>query len=410
MLEQPEAKFSPSPQPGADISARNALSHEASSSRQILNSSGFTLYENAKGKSDAKPDPRQTENLELKQSGAPDPKQDEKLDPKQHEKTDSKQSVKPDPKSSENQEPMRDMHANSQSDLVEAHGAPGRWTLDHASQWHKDAGWLVGSNFVPANAINQLEMWQKDTFDKKEIDRELGWAEGLGMNRMRVFLHDLLWQQDPEGFKQRINDFLTIADKHHIKPDFVLFDSCWDPNPELGPQHEPVPGVHNSGWVQSPGKDGLTDPNQEQRLEGYVKGVVGAFANDPRVLMWDVWNEPDNMNDASYRQEEPWNKVSLVQNMLPEVFQWARSVHPTQPLTSGVWLGDWSSFNRLNQMQKTQLENSDIITFHNYGNPQDFANRVHQLSQYDRPLICSEYMARPMGSTFDPILQIAKDN
>jgi hypothetical protein len=69
-------------------------------------------------------------------------------------------------------------------------------------------------------------MWQADSFDPKRIDLELGWAEGLGMNTMRVFLHDLLWQQDAEGFKRRLDQFLTIAAKHKIKPMFVLFDSC----------------------------------------------------------------------------------------------------------------------------------------------------------------------------------------
>ncbi len=306
-------------------------------------------------------------------------------------------------------QPSLDHHAVP-SGQVESHGAPGRWSLNQASQWYKDKGWLVGSNFTPADAINQLEMWQKDTFNPKEIDKELSWAEGLGMNTMRVFLHDQLWQQDPEGFKQRIDEFLTIADKHHIKPAFVLFDSCWDPNPHSGKQHEPVPGVHNSGWVQSPGRAGLTDPDQKARLETYVKGVVGAFGNDPRVLMWDLWNEPDNWNDASYRNQEPNNKIQLVQNLLPQVFQWARAEHPSQPLTSGIWWGDWSSYSRLNAIQQMQLENSDVITFHNYGNSQDFQTRVHNLEQYDRPIICTEYMARPMGSTFDPILQIAKDD
>ena len=85
-----------------------------------------------------------------------------------------------------------------------------------------------------------------------------------------------------------------------ISADFVLFDSCWDPHPKLGPQLPPVPGVHNSRWVQAPGTDVLQDPTQVPRLEKYVKGIVGAFANDSRVLAWDMWNEPDNGNDSSY--------------------------------------------------------------------------------------------------------------
>ena len=171
-----------------------------------------------------------------------------------------------------------------------------RWSEQKAKDWYAQQPWLVGSNYVPATAINQLEMWQADTFDPKRIDLELGWAEQLGMNTMRVFLHDLLWQQDAEGFKRRLDEFLAIAQRHRIRPMFVLFDSVWDPNPQLGKQREPQPGVHNSGWVQSPGSDALQDPAEHARLEAYVKGVVGAFAKDERVLAWDIWNEPDNMN------------------------------------------------------------------------------------------------------------------
>ena len=163
-----------------------------------------------------------------------------------------------------------------------------RWTAQAADDWYAQQPWLVGSNYVPSTAINELEMWQADSFDPKRIDLELGWAESIGLNTMRVFLHDLLWQQDPAGFKKRIDIFLAIAEKHQIRPLFVLFDSCCDPNPKLGKQHAPTPGVHNSAWVQSPGAAALKDPAQYPRLEAYVKGVVGAFANDKRILGWDV--------------------------------------------------------------------------------------------------------------------------
>ena len=282
-----------------------------------------------------------------------------------------------------------------------------RWSEEKANAWYAKQPLPVGSNYIPDDAINELEMWQAATFDPKEIDRELGWAQGLGMNTMRVFLHDLLWEQDPDGFKQRINTFLEIAARHHIRPIFVLFDSCWDPDPKLGPQHPPIPGVHNSGWVQSPGRAALTDPAQYPRLKEYVQGVVGAFANDPRILAWDVWNEPDNTNGSSYGKEEPKNKVELVLHLLPQVFAWARAEHPTQPLTSGIWQGDWSTPQTLSPMARVQINESDIITFHNYGWPENFEAAVHDLQQYHRPIICTEYMARGVGSTFDTILPIA---
>ena len=285
--------------------------------------------------------------------------------------------------------------------------SPARWTEKAANDWYAKQPWLVGSNYIPANAINELEMWQADSFDPQRIDLELGWAESLGLNTMRVFLHDLPWEQDPEGFRKRIDKFLQIAAKHHIKPLLVLFDSCWDPDPKLGKQRDPRPGVHNSGWVQSPGAKALQDQAQIPRLEKYVKGVVGAFASDSRILGWDVWNEPDNGNGSDLKDMKPEAKTELVLNLLPRAFEWARAMHPTQPLTSGVWKGDWSSPEKLSPMEKIQLELSDVISFHSYDKPEVFERRVLSLQQYHRPIICTEYMARGNGSTFQGTLPIA---
>ncbi|MCX7280541.1 MAG: cellulase family glycosylhydrolase [Alphaproteobacteria bacterium] len=282
------------------------------------------------------------------------------------------------------------------------------WTKDQADQWYGKQKWLVGSNYIPADAINQLEMWQEGSFNPAQIDKELGWAQGLGMTTMRVFLHDALWQQDEGGFKKRMDTFLAISARHGIKPMFVLFDSCWDPNYKLGPQHPPIPGVHNSGWVQSPGAKALADPAQYARLEAFVKGVVGAFAHDDRILGWDVWNEPDNTNGSSY-QDTTQARYDQVAFLLPKVFEWARSADPSQPLTSGIWHHDhWENLASLNSVEKTQLTQSDVISFHDYSWPETFEARAKSLETYGRPIICTEYMARGAGSTFDTILPIGK--
>jgi hypothetical protein len=285
---------------------------------------------------------------------------------------------------------------------------PQRWSEKTARSWYARQPWLVGSNYIPATAVNQLEMWQADTFDPERIDIELGWARSLGMNTVRVFLHDLLWQQDAAGFCSRIDIFLRIADKHKIRPMLVLFDSCWDPFPQLGQQQAPNPGVHNSGWVQSPGASALTDPDQHPRLAAYVKGVVGAFARDKRILAWDVWNEPDNLNTLSYGLLEPANKIELVLALLPKAFQWARAARPTQPLTSAVWNGRWSTSEALSAMERIQLQLSDVLSFHSYDQPDEFKKRVQWLERYGRPILCTEYMARGNRSTFQEMLPILK--
>jgi hypothetical protein len=283
---------------------------------------------------------------------------------------------------------------------------PQRWTEARANAWYDQQPWLVGANYIPSDAINELEMFQAATFNPALNDRELGLAESIGMNTVRVFLHDQLWLNDAPGFTRRLNEFLAISARHHVRPVFVLFDSCWEPNPHIGPQHPPIPGVHNSGWVQSPGKERMLNPAVEPDLKAYVQGVIGVFAKDERILAWDMWNEPDN--SGRDRPEDVAAKVKRVNQLLPQVFEWARAVHPEQPLTSGVWIGNWDDPTRESVTTKIQLAESDVISFHDYDWPEEFETRINALRPLHRPLLCTEYMARGNGSTFDTILPIAK--
>jgi hypothetical protein len=284
-----------------------------------------------------------------------------------------------------------------------------RWSTDQARRWGDQMPWLVGCNYGPSTAINELEMWQAETFDVVTIDRELGWAQGLGFNSIRVFLHDLAWRQDPEGFLKRMDQFLAVADKHHIGVDFVLFDSVWDPNPKPGKQRDPRPGVHNSGWVQSPGAELLTHPERwDADLKPYVTAVVSHFKDDKRIHFWETINEPDNTNGNSYNKQEPKDKKERATDLLNKAFDWARSADPSQPITSGAWIGTWGDPEKLNPTERVQLSESDVISFHSYDKLETMKLCVEHLRRYDRPILCTEYMARPRGSTFDPILEYLK--
>jgi hypothetical protein len=282
-----------------------------------------------------------------------------------------------------------------------------RWSAERANRWYQAQAWPVGANYITSNAINQLEMFQLGTFDPRRIDTELGWARSSGLNTARVFLHDQLWAQDPRGFQTRLGQFVNIAARRRIKPLFVLFDSCWDPFPKAGRQRAPKPGVHNSGWVQSPGAERLDDRRYTHVLHDYVTALLTQFRNDDRVLAWDLWNEPDSPA-SQYRAVERKDKKQLVADLLPQVFAWARSVDPRQPLTSGVWDGAWRDPTRRSTISSIQLDNADVITFHSYGEPSAFESRIDELSPLGRPILCTEYMARTQGSTVESILPIAK--
>ena len=291
--------------------------------------------------------------------------------------------------------------------MPRATAEPARWSADRANSWYQAQGWLVGANYVTSTAVNQLEMFQPGTYDPRRIDSELGYARLLGLNTVRVFLHDPLWAQDPRGFLSRLSQFVAIAAGRGIKPLFVLFDSCWNPFPRAGQQPPPTPGVHNSGWVQSPGAEHIDDPRYRTVLYNYVTGILSQFRSDNRVLGWDLWNEPDNPARV-YRKVERKDKQELVAALLPQVFQWARSVDPVQPLTSAVWNGSWGDPSSRSEISGIQLDNADVVTFHSYGKPAEFESRVSELSSLGRPILCTEYLARPLGSTVEGILPIAK--
>jgi len=289
-----------------------------------------------------------------------------------------------------------------------------RWTIERANDWYADQPWLVGCNFTPSTASNQLEMWQAETFDPETIERELRWASEIGMNTVRVFLHDLVWEDDAKGFKKRIDRFLAIADSVGIRTMLVLFDDCWYP-PVPGPQADPVPGVHNSRWAQSPGHRVVKDRSQWPRLEAYVKDVVQSFGQDGRVCIWDLYNEPGNAflplaatRGARRNVLAIWRAIrhlilpSPTVALLRATFEWARSVDPIQPLTAGLWVPNlW--LNRL------QLAESDVISFHQYESQRRLEERIEALqTEHGRPVLCTEWMARAHKSRFETHLPVFK--
>jgi len=305
--------------------------------------------------------------------------------------------------------------------LIGHHSSIGqRWSEEKVNKWHKCFDWMAGTNFVPSTAINQLEMWQEETFDPETIDRELRWSAELGFNMHRVFLHNLVWQQNSEQFLHRIDQFLEIADGYGIKTMIVLLDDVWDPNPEPGKQREPVPHRHNSGWVQAPGREYLEDESKHPLIESYVKGVISRFKNDNRVAVWDLYNEPANYNTISYGESSgsktelsPEDKDKYSLRLVKKVFRWAREVNPSQPLTMGIWRGEikhWGSPEKLPEVDKVMVENSDVITFHTYDNKiEDVERKIEQLKKYNRPIICTEYMARTNNNLFAELLPLFKE-
>ena len=282
-----------------------------------------------------------------------------------------------------------------------------RWSVERAQAWWDEQPWFAGCNFIASTAINQLEMWQADSFDPETLERELGFASELGFTVVRVYLHDLLWDDAAEGFCERVDAFLDMASRAGIQTMFVLFDDVWCVDSKRGPQPAPYPGRHNSGWVQAPGLAALraypNDTALQERLERYTKGVLGAFGRDSRVAVWDLYNEPGGFPSPL---DEPVGDACLP--LLADVFAWARDVDPLQPLTSGIWEVPHKPLPEA--ISQLQWAHSDIVSFHHYGPPEDleaFCDRLRARSS--RPLVCTEYMARPLQSRFETHLPIFRE-
>ena len=282
--------------------------------------------------------------------------------------------------------------------------ADPRWSPARARDWYAARPWPLGCNFTPSTAANQLEVWQAETWDPETVGRELGWAAGLGMNSARVYLHDLMWADDAEGFLDRVDQFLGIASGHGLSTLLVLFDDCWQDDPRLGPQGEPVPGVHNSRWLMSPGSRAVGDRAEWPRLEAYVRGVVRRFGSDGRVLMWDVYNEVGNRfmptmsapawrrvpgHAATYARHVLMRSPSL--DLMDAAFGWARAERPEQPLTAAVYY----PFPRINA---AVLRQSDVVSFHNYEGVGATEALVARLQAGGRPVVCTEWLARGAGN------------
>ncbi len=265
-----------------------------------------------------------------------------------------------------------------------------RWTSKRAWRWYRHQPWLVGCNYIPASAENTIQMWQGATFDPGGINRELGWAQRLGFNTIRVFLDVLVWNHHPHRMEGRMKKFLIIARQHKIKVMFVLFDDCWKPTAHLGPQPAPIPGVHNSQWVQCPGPAMIRNLADWPELKDYEQGVIRAFKSNPQILCWDLYNEAGNSGNSLHTLP-----------LLKKVFVWARECHSRQPLTACIYQGQTP------QIARFVLAHSDVITFHNYSGPKALRREIQTLQKLDRPFFCTEYMRRPV-STFAKCMPIFK--
>lgn len=289
-----------------------------------------------------------------------------------------------------------------------------RWPADEAQAWCEARPWLCGFNFLPSTAVNFIDMWQRETFDAETIERELRWARDIGFNTLRTNLPFGVWQADRDGLVERVDRFLAIADGSGLSTMLCLMDDCGfsGDGPVLGPQPDPLPGVHNSRAVASPGRRVVMTPSAWIGVEAYVRDLVTHFAADPRILAWDVYNEPGNLMIFAPDGEHAFDSrlEAFSHRLMIEAFSWCRDVGPSQPLTVAAWrvpsFGEEPAAFYENEIDRTALALSDIVSFHAYTSSRRVARIIEQLRAFRRPILCTEWMARQAGSRIEDQLSL----
>ena len=263
-----------------------------------------------------------------------------------------------------------------------------KWSIEKANEWKQKTGWLFGFNYVTSSAVNSTEMWQDQSYDRESIKRELALAAETGFNSCRVFLQYLVWANEGERFIHNFSDFCDIAKSAGLSVMPILFDDCnfAQKEPYLGVQDAPRPGVSNSGWTPCPGASVIDDPSKEQSLCEYVKNIVSTFKGNKQIVVWDLYNEPGNNG-----QDQAQGSGSLA--LMEKAFTWAREAKPSQPLTVAVWNPADYNF--------AICDHVDIVSFHDYQSLNKTQKLISKLKEYNRPILCTEWLNRPGGNTFE---------
>jgi len=269
-----------------------------------------------------------------------------------------------------------------------------QWTPEQARTWYDRMPWLRGCNFLPSDCCNRIAFWQELDFEQHlaTADRELELAAKTGFNSIRVILEFIVWDRQHDGFMERFERFLTVAARHGIKLMVCFANDCTVPKdekyrvPALGPQHYDW-GYHggrknspHSGYKNAVGYNpALDEPEMAERFYAMVSEIVAKYANDPRIVIWDLFNEPGNGNRG---------EVSVPH--VKRIFATARAANPSQPLTSGVWRSPdaWSP------AETVALELSDVVSYHNYGGLDENVREIDVLRKLGRPMFNTEWLSR----------------
>jgi hypothetical protein len=274
------------------------------------------------------------------------------------------------------------------------------WTKDKAWDWYRQTPWLRGCNYMSCDCANRIDQWQELGFEKRleTADKELELAASIGYNSIRLILEFIVWEQEHDGFMERFDRYLTTAYKHGIRSLIVFGNDCMPPKDE---HYRPLKlGKQSYDWGYHGGRKHsqhqqhnqmgyhlLDEPELAEKHYEWVHEIMNKYKHDPRIVVWDLYNEAGNVN-----------RDTVTIPHVKKFFEIARDVNPDQPITSCLWKG-LSRDNKLPEVEQYILENSDIISYHNYGSYQNNIQIIKRLKEYGRPILNTEWLARMTHNT-----------
>lgn len=282
-----------------------------------------------------------------------------------------------------------------------------KWSKERAWEWYNARPWIRGCNYMSADCANRVDQWQEYGFEERfeTAAGELKLMAELGYNSIRIIPEFIVWKKEHDGFTERFERYIELAAQNNISCMIVLGNDCCPPKEEalkrmrLGEQQVDW-GYHGGRRISQHGRfDGigyslLDDPEYTEKYYEFVREIVGKYKNDERVIMWDVYNEPGNSR-----------RSGITLPHLEKFFEIIRDIDPIQPLTVGIW-SQSTELENLTEAEKYGLENSDIISYHNYNSYENNVRELRLLKKLGRPVINTEWLNRCGGNSVEEMFPL----
>lgn len=285
----------------------------------------------------------------------------------------------------------------------------GRWSKERVWKWYNERPWIRGCNYMSRDCANRIDQWQEHGFEERfeTTCEELKLAAETGFNSIRIIPEFYVWLKEHDGFMQRLERYVAAADKFGISCMVVFGNDCCPPKEEalnrlhLGEQHVDW-GYHGGrkisqhGRFEGAGYSVLDDPETAEKFYEFVREIVEKYKNDERIIIWDVFNEPGNSR-----------RYSMSHLHMKKFFEIIRKIDPIQPLTAGIFsVSGYFDYGKLPEIEKFGLENSDIISYHNYNSYINNVLELKRLKEFERPVINTEWLNRCAGNNVEEMFPL----